>query len=334
MSFVTNSDKIALIQSILGQVEAHRDGINVSVRCPNRECPSHPVTAQKKKFCIRLDDDRAHCWVCGLKGHLSKILRLHVGRDAVIKFGGVMAANYAHDDRKENLPPRLPADFRLLGPFLGRVGVPYVNPFIKYLYSRGISDRDIWHFKFGFSNEPSWRNRVIMPSFDRNGNLNWITGRTILDGIRPKYLDHDGDKNIIFNEINLDWTHDLTIVEGPFDMVKCDQNSVPLMGSEFSEKSRLFAMIVAHNTPVILGLDADVRRKTAKFAKLMCQFDIDVRILPLGEHKDVGEMTRDEFIKAKAEATQWDWNALMNDKIDRIQSKSIVRSRHENNSHR
>lgn len=324
MSFITNTDKIALIQSVLGQVEIHRDGVNVSVRCPNRECPSHPIGLQKKKFCIRLDDDRAHCWVCGLKGHLSKILRLHVGRDAVIKFGGVMAM-HCSPDSQEILPPRLPPDFKLIGPFLGRGGFPHVNPYIKYLYGRGLTDRDIWHFKFGFSNEYAWRNRVIMPSFDKSGHLNWITARTILDGIRPKYLDHDGDKNIIFNEINIDWMSDLTIVEGPFDLVKCDQNSVPLMGSEFSEKFQLFRMIVAHNTPVILALDADAKRKTVKFARLLAQFDIDVRILPLGDRKDVGEMTKEEFLSAKQNATQWDWNMLMSDKIDRIRSPSIMR---------
>jgi hypothetical protein len=323
--FVTHSDKIAFIQSVFGRADIHRDGVNVSVRCPNKECPSSQTSAQKRKFCIRLDDDRTHCWVCGIKGRLPKILRLHVGREALIKYVGAGLAQTKYFDAPDDPKPvRLPADFRLLGPLIG-THLPHVNSFIKYLYDRGLTDKDIWYFKFGISDEGGWRNRILMPSFDSDGKLNWLVGRTILERTFPKYLDADADKDIVFNEMNIDWTKDLTIAEGPFDLTKCDQNSTILLGSNFSEKSRLFEMIARHNTPVILALDADVRRKAAKIAVLANEFDVDIRMLPLGDRKDVGEMTKTEFLHAKQNAIPWTWNTYMADKIGTITTASIMR---------
>lgn len=324
MAFVTQSDKVAFIQSVFGRADIHHDGVNVSVRCPNRECPSSSISAQKRKFCIRIDDDRTHCWVCGIKGRLSKILRLYVGREALTKYvGSGMAQTQYFESATDPKPVVLPTDFRLLGPLLENMQ-PHINAYVRYLYGRGLTDRDIWYFKFGISNEPAWRSRIIMPSFDADGHINWIVGRIILDGVRPKYLDADGDKDIVFNEMNIDWTRELTIVEGPFDLTKCDENATCLLGSNFSEKSRLFEMIARHNTPVILALDSDVKRKASKIAILASEFDVDIKMLPLGGKKDVGEMTKQEFLSAKSQAAAWCWEAYMSEKIDTIITTSIM----------
>lgn len=325
MSYTTNSEKIALIQSIFGHVDAHNDGVNVSVRCPNKECPSSKIAANKRKFCIRLDDNRTHCWVCGIKGHLAKILRLHVGNDALIKFGGALTTGRRYAEQNDGPKPvSLPADFRLLGPLLG-TSSPHVNSYIKYLYGRGLTDRDIWFFKFGISDEPTWKSRIIMPSFDADGNLNWLVGRTIVDRTRPKYIDPEGDKiPIVFNEINIDWTKNLTIVEGPFDLTKCDDNATCLLGSNFSDQSRLLEMITSHNTPIIMALDSDVKQKADRIAMRVHEFDVDVRVLDLGNYKDVGEMTRDEFLVAKDDAKPWTWNTHIMGKINTIMTSSIM----------
>lgn len=265
--------------------------------------------------------------MCGIKGRLPKILRLYVGRDALIKYvGSALAQTKYFDAPNDPKPVELPKDFRLLGPLIG-THLPHVNSHIRYIYSRGLTDRDIWHFKFGISDDPTWGNRIIMPSFDAAGHLNWVVGRTILDKVRPKYLDADGDKDIVFNEMNIDWTRELTITEGPFDLTKCDENATCLLGSNFSEKSRLFEMIARHNTPVILALDSDVRKKASKIAVLANEFDVDIRMLPLGDHKDVGEMTKEEFLQAKSTAAPWTWDTYILDKIGTIMTASIMRSR-------
>jgi hypothetical protein len=63
----------------------------------------------------------------------------------------------------------LPKDFKLL--HLANGSDPDVKAAWRYVYSRGLSDKDVWYFKLGVSDEPKWKRRVIMPSFDNTGNL-------------------------------------------------------------------------------------------------------------------------------------------------------------------
>jgi len=46
--------------------------------------------------------------------------------------------------------------------------------------------------------------------------------------------------------------------------------------------------------------------KQHKWAKALSEFDVQVKILNLGGKKDVGEMTKEEFLQAKSQAKHWD----------------------------
>ena len=110
----------------------------------------------------------------------------------------------------------------------------------------------------------------------------------------------------IFNEINIDWRKEITLVEGPFDLTKCDNNATAILGSNMSRKSALFQAIARNRTPVVLALDSDMPEKQHKWASALSEFDLNVKILNLGDKKDVGEMTREEFLLAKSQAKLWD----------------------------
>jgi hypothetical protein len=45
--------------------------------------------------------------------------------------------------------------------------------------------------------------------------------------------------------------------------------------------------------------------KQHKWAKSLSEFDVPVKVMNLGSHKDVGEMTREEFLFAKSQAKEW-----------------------------
>ena len=98
---------------------------------------------------------------------------------------------------------------------------------------------------------------MILPSFDCNGNLNYYTARSIDTDIKMKYMNSKVSKTeIIFNEINLNWQKEITLVEGPFDMVKCDDNSTCLLGSHLPVNSLLFQKItqnISKLVGVVLG---------------------------------------------------------------------------------
>ena len=53
-----------LLDRAFGRGVLSRDGINYCLRCPT--CKDS--RSEKRKFVVRLDDGRYHCWVCGSKG--------------------------------------------------------------------------------------------------------------------------------------------------------------------------------------------------------------------------------------------------------------------------
>lgn len=294
---VSLTEKIKFIESVFGTGFLASNGKNFGVRCPI--CA--PKDVNKRKLVIRIDDDLNHCWTCGFKARtLAPLIRrfgtqeqLRTYRDKILP--PELKPRYADDDKPvERL--RLPPDFKLLP------HAPANDPDVKatwsYLFSRGVSLRDVWYYKLGVSNDPRWRRRVIMPSFDSTGELNFYVGRSVdAADRRQKYDNPDCDKlPIVFNELNVDWGSRLVLCEGPFDLIKCGDNAVPLLGSDINEQSRLFNQILVNNTPVALALDGDMwSTKMPRMAKKFAEYDIDTVVVDLREWGDPGSMTKEQF---------------------------------------
>ena len=285
---------------------------------PSVVCPKCKNRA-KKKLAIRMSDDRCHCWVCGLSGRLISVLvkfkPTHV-HEYVTKFAGQRARLLEAEESRVDVS--LPADFRLISTLDDRA----MRPYGMYLASRGLDIRDAWYFKFGVSNDSTMHRRVIMPSLDASGVTNFYTARAIDDSVRRKYMNCVAEKKaIVFNELYIDWSKELTLVEGPFDLTKCDGNATCLLGSSLSEDSRLFYQIFKHSTPIVLALDKDMIAKSwQRIARLLASYDIRVRIVDLGPFKDVGEMSRREFRARKDDATEWDRTRALLLKIKGVRS--------------
>ncbi len=318
------TDKIKFYESIFGRGRISGNGKNFDVRCPI--CA--PTDPSKKKLSIRTDNDANHCWVCGWKArslvpllkkygsleHLNAYKELTGHKD---KFSPLTAE--VEDTKKIDLPK----DFRLLT--LANDMDPDVKAAWRYVYSRGLSDRDAWYFKFGVSDESRWKRRVIMPSFDSNGKLNYFVARAVDKDKKPKYDNPDVDKNpIVFNEINIDWTKRLVLCEGPFDLVKCPENSTALLGSDLDERHEIFNKILLHNTPVALALDGDMwYKKTPKIVKKLQEYNVDVVVVDVRPWGDPGSMSKSEFEKALSEAGTFGWNEMFSNRLEKALTTSF-----------
>ena len=166
---------------------------------------------------------------------------------------------------------------------------------------------------------------IIIPSFSEDGELNYFVARRIDDSPAMKYLNAKvPKKDVVFNELRICWDDELTIVEGPLDLVKCDDNATCLLGSQIREGHALFTQVVKNQTPVILALDPDAIEKTHKFAKNLASYGISVKILNTGDFDDVGDMSRADFLKAKKAARPWTEESRLFYMIDKIKSGSII----------
>ena len=315
--------RVNLVQRAFGTSILDRDGVNVAVSCVNSKCSSYGNQA-KKKLTLRVDNEFFHCWVCGLRGKgLSYFFKRY--KPNYHCTASEIFEKKVTEKKEEELPPvTLPENFSLLAALAKRAD-PDLKACRNYLYNRGFSDRDLWYFRLGAVSSGRFRRRIIIPSFDGDGTLNYFTARAIDEDVGRKYMNPRVKRSeIIFNEINIDWDDELTIVEGPFDLMKANQNCTCLLGSSLSEKHFLFQRIAANKTPVLLSLDPDAKKKTQDIAKLLNSFDVDVKVADVKPYSDVGEMPLGEFEKYRNEAKPWSDMDRLRSMIDSIKSGSLI----------
>ena len=308
------TEKIAFVESIFGKGFFGRTG-NLDVCCPLCNNPDK----KKKKLAIKIETDLVHCWVCGYHSkNLKHLIRKFGNNSDFEKYKTEFAFDKnslisINDEVEEKL--ELPKDFKLLVD--AKINLT-TRPIINYVTSRGLSIEDMWYYKLGYSNDTRWLRKVIVPSFDRLGNLNYFLGRSINTNQYKKYDNPAVEKsNIVFNEINIDWHEEIVLVEGVFDLFKCPINSIPLLGSELEENYSIFANLTENKSKVVLLLDYDMRlTKTIKIAKLLTSYGLKVKIANLPQNSDPGNLTKKEVLEVIKEAEEYNWDLNFSRKLE------------------
>jgi len=293
-------DKTKLIKEILGK--GYASGEEHLFYCPY--CKHH-----KRKFSVNLEKNFFKCWICDIRGrNLRRIIRRfgdfkqlqewdkHAGREDITKFDEIFSFDYV-------IPPvqrtSLPDEFVTL---TGKDHPPSALKAKRYLEKRGITKQDILHWKIGYCVRGFYANRIIIPSFSDDGYVNYFVARSF-DNDWRKYLNPSLSRNIVFNELYIDWDSDIILVEGAFDAVKAGPNSIPLLGSTLREESSLFQEIVKNDACVYLALDPDAEKKANKIISNLLQYGIELYHVDVAGFDDVGEMTKEEFLERKQNAS-------------------------------
>mgnify|MGYP003111467025 CR=1 FL=1 len=298
-------EKLQLLKSIFGKFYHSND--EHLFYCP--KCKHH-----KRKFSVNIDKDAFKCWICDYHGRsIRRLVRKYGdfrilqqwdklnGREDVTKFEDIFS-EYDKPEQIQRLD--LPKEFISLA----NENLPLaMTPALNYLENRGITKKDILHWKIGCCMRGDYNNRIVVPSFDEEGYVNYFVARTF-NGAWKKYLNPPASKDIIFNELYLDFDKDLVIVEGIFDAIISGPNSVPILGSTLRENSKLFQQIVKNDTPVYIGLDVDAERKTKKIIKDLLNYGIEVYKIDTSGFDDIGSMSKKEFVKRKSEAALYECN--------------------------
>ena len=310
---VVDRSKFEFLRSVFNDAQLGSDGCNATIVCP--ECLKRDGV-RKKKLAIRLDNGKWHCWRCETRGRsIVSLLKRYATHEEFVEYARQFDEKIvrANDEKSTTETPTeltLPDGFTLLATHLGCTGQfrDYVRSALCYLKTRGLTRHDLWYFKFGITGHPRYVNRIIMPSFDIDGKLNYFVCRSWDARFsKRKYLNALVPKStVVFNELNVDWSKQLTLVEGPFDLTKCNENATCLLGSSLGKESLLFQTIVKNSTPIILVLDKDAVRKMYDIARTLKKYDVDVSYVQLKDDRDPGDMSKDEFASMLLTAVKWD----------------------------
>jgi len=262
----------------------------------------------KNKFSINLDKNAYKCWVCDYRGRNIRRVVRRFGTYTQLsswnelsdetdlqRFNEIFMDNSV---RESKVKIQLPSEFRSLTdekpPVTGAKA-------LKYLDSRGVTKADILKWKIGFCFEGEYRNRIIVPSFDEDGDCSYFIARSYT-GDSYKYKNPRASKDIVFNELFIDWNSDLVLVEGVFDALVAG-NAVPILGSTLRKGSDLLRKIVWNDTPVFVALDPDAASKERRIIKMLLEYDIELYKIDVSGYEDVGSMPKDVFEERKRNAS-------------------------------
>lgn len=287
------TEEISFLKKILGSFEPQKDELLF-------KCGFCKKITSKKKLSLNIKNNTWKCWHCDTKGagiaNLLFALKLYSARKEYLQaFGKTKKQKNDVVEQKEDFKPSLPKDYIPISSFVNSS----ISRPIKYLNSRNITIETACKYNLGFCMEGTYKDRIIIPSFDCCGDLNFFTGRTInssdINYLNDILIPKNYKNSIILNELNLDFSKELFLVEGFFDMMNCDKNTCPLFGSTLSRDSLLFSKIVKNNTEVTVILDADAFDKSIAICEKLLECGINTNIIIEDGVKDLGKASYEYF---------------------------------------
>ena len=290
--------------SLKGNEQAHH--------CPF--CNHH-----KKKLQVNLDTQRWHCWVCDSKGRSIQSLLRKLNVD--IKDLNRLKDIYGEDDytlvEKDEYVAKLqlPSEFKQLH-FKPKGFQPEYNQALNYLKERGITQADIVKYNIGYCSEGLYFGRIIVPSYDENGDLNYFIARSYYKEERMKYKNPPVNRDVIVFENQINWNEPITLVEGVFDSFSVKRNCIPLLGKFLLSKLKN-KIIEKGVKEVTILLDSDAITDSTKHTDYFIKNGINVKnIIPTG--KDAGDMGFKAVRELLKGATQTGWDDLVLSKLNNI----------------
>ena len=269
-------------------------------------CPS--CCHHKRKFSVNLDKNAYKCWVCDYRGRTIRRLVRRFGtyqqlqkwdaisdRTDLERFADLFVERSVGADKEK---VELPEEFVSLT----ASNIPATGIYaLRYLQKRGLTKADFLKWKIGFCFSGEYRNRIIIPSFDDDGDCSYFIARSYT-GDSYKYKNPRASKDIVFNELFVNWNEDLILTEGVFDAMVAG-NAVPILGSTLRSNAQLIRKIVINDTPVYMALDPDARSKENRIIKMLLEYDVELYKIDVSGYDDVGSMPKQVFEERKNNAS-------------------------------
>ena len=283
-----NEALVELLEDVLGDHGLHY---------PNRgqisfNCPVCDDGRNKHNLEVNYIDNVYKCWACGdsegTHGALGRIFDKY-GNKKQKKLYNVLKPETVVKREKKKKTLKLPEGFTL---FKDSSPVyPVRRQAMNYLKNRGITDEMIEKFGIGFCDKGDHAGRIVIPSYNTKGELNYYIARSWNPMSRAKYKNPEAEKDkIIFWENLIDWNKDIYLVEGAFDGLFVD-NPIPMLGKHMSEL--LFETIYKKaKADIIICLDADAWENAVKLYHELHGGELwgRIKIIKLPDDKDIADL--------------------------------------------
>lgn len=304
---------IGLLETVLGKgKKTSKD--NYAYHCPF--CNHRKPKLEVNVALTGKGENPWHCWVCDIKGKSLESLfkRLKAPSEKLFEL-----RTYTRGESGENQEKS--TDKRILA--LPREFIPLYKEneashtyrqAIHYITSRGITLEDICKYNIGYCEKGKYANKIIIPSYSKDGLINYFIARSFEKDPARKYDAPVCNKNEIIGFENLiNWNVPVILCEGAFDAIAAKRNAIPLFGKLIPTALKAKLNEIQVKT-VYLALDNDVLKLTLKYAQELLDLGKEVYLIEL-EDKDPSELGFAKFTQQLHKATPLTFRTILSKKL-------------------
>ena len=252
-----------------------------------------------------------HCWISDEKGRTIKSLfkKLRVSKLTWDEYNSIFSRvnryNYDQANDQVNDQVELPKEFKPLYQKSNSIKWKHA---LNYLLNRGLRVEDIVKYNIGYCEDGEYEDKIIIPSYDERGKLNFFVGRSFYD-TKFKHKNPKVSKDIVGFDLLVNWDTPLVLCEGAFDAIAIRRNAVPLFGK--SIQSELEKKIIGNSVKKLyICLDSDALKNALGLAKKFMSYGIETHLVDLGD-EDPSEMGYERINKKIYDTPALDLRKLM-----------------------
>ena len=282
-----NLKLLQLLESILGKGKI-TSGNNIAFFSPFQ---SH----YKPKLEIDINttssgENAWHCWISDKKGRsISSLFKqLNLPKERFEQLNRIIeSARYrvAETDTKPNQSIQIPTEY---SPLWIKKSTPDYRNAIHYLANRGVTIFDILKYRIGYCESGEYSGKIIIPSYDNDGQLNYFVSRAYYKADKFKHKNPKISKDIIGFEMLINWSEPIVLCEGSFDAIAVKRNAIPLFG-KIIQPALQKKIIQERVKEIYICLDSDALKNALTIAERFMGEGLNVYFVEL-KNEDASEL--------------------------------------------
>jgi hypothetical protein len=259
------------------------------------------------KLEINLRDNKIGCWVCGYGGTPLKLLKEFGTSKQRQNYMKSMGFSYDDSGHDQIARVELPREYKFL---FDNLESPAAIATIDWLAKLGISKDVVYQNRIGFCDAGEYRDRILFPSFDEAGRLNYFVTRHLYQDNAFKWLNcRSTMRDKVFNELFVDWSQPVVLLEsvkGYLKHFERAENLVCCNGTKMSPKHDLFMKIILNNTPsVYVAYDATADVEAMHAMDWFYEYGLPVHFVKFDEGVQPDQISTEEFVSCKNGAVEF-----------------------------
>lgn len=277
-----------------------------------------PFCSRNNKMEINMTENKEgknpwHCWVCDQKGTTINSLFKHIkaSPEKFTKLYSLVKSSNTYIENNQYNKIELPKEYKSLNAKISNSHI-MARHALSFLKKRNLTGYDVLKYNIGYCETGKYRNRIIIPTYDKDGSINYFTSRAFDDN-PYKYMNPPVSRDIIANEHLINWDLPIILCEGLFDALSIKRNVIPLLGKNI-QSNLMKKLVTSKVDKIYIALDKDAIKQALRVCEMLIAEGKEVYLVDL-QDKDPSDLGFKNFTNLIQQTQPLTYSGLLEKKL-------------------